>query len=151
MSAGRSLWLGAVLFAAPLPAAAQEMCTALDRIAAAARERTPFASLAATNDALVPGFRGSDCVVSPGVGVVCWRAIAPEALARGAMERTLRECLGREPILRPGRQPRTGREAGLVFVARGLRYALSTLCSPQCGTGMQASFVIAPERARRRR
>ena len=43
----RSLWLLPSVFAAAAPAAAQEMCAALNRIAAAAREALPFASLEA--------------------------------------------------------------------------------------------------------
>ena len=54
------LWLGPALLAAPLPAAAQDMCAALDRLAASSREPVPFASLQERNARGVeadPGFR----------------------------------------------------------------------------------------------
>ena len=147
-----SLLLVPVLLGWAAPAAAQEMCAALDRIAAASRERVPFASLASAAQAgtLVPGYRDGDCTVRR-TGVTCWRNLAPERLELGAMEQALRECLRREPLLRPGRQPRDPGEADLVFVARGLRYEADTECSPRCAAGMLASFGVRFENQRRRR
>lgn len=153
MSARWRLWLAALLAAAPVPAFAQEMCASLGRIAAASRERVPFASLAgaARDGSLLPGFRDGDCLVRPRTGVTCWRNLAPEQLELDAVEAAVRACLGREPLLRPGRQPRNPDEADLVFVARGLRYEFDTQCSPRCAAGMLASFGIRFDRARRPR
>jgi hypothetical protein len=149
VSARRSLWLASLVAAAPAPAFATDMCAALDRIAAASRERVPFASLvqAARDGTLVPGYRGGDCLVRPRAGVTCWRNLAPEQLELGAVEGAVRDCLRRAPILQPGRQPRNRDDADLVFVARGLRYEFDTECSPRCAAGMLASFAIRFQRA----
>jgi hypothetical protein len=150
VSARRSLWLATLLAAAPAEAFATDMCAALDRIAVASRERVPFASLAqaARDGTLVPGYRGGDCLVRPRAGVTCWRNLAPEQLEPRAVERAVRDCLGRAPVLDPGRQPRNPDEADLVFVARGLRYEFDTECSPRCAAGMLASLGIRLDGAR---
>jgi hypothetical protein len=150
MSARRSLWLAALLAAAPAPAFAQEMCAALDRIEAASREPVPFASImqAGREGTLVPGFREGECGYATGstTAIVCWRRIAGESLSVEAMERTLRDCLGRAPVLRPDRQPRAWGEPDLVFTRRGLRYEFMTQCTPQCAAGMLAWLAIKIER-----
>ena len=148
-----SAWIMVTLAALPAPAAAQEMCAALDRIAASSRERVPFASLAQAgrDGTLVPGFREGECgpATGPATAIVCWRRIAPESLSLDAMERTLRDCLGRAPLLRPDRLPRAWGDPDLVFTRRGLRYEFSTRCTPQCAAGMLATFAIKLERGRR--
>lgn len=73
MTARRSLWLVAFLVAAPAPAAASDICAALDRIATASREAPPFASIRrglAGGEAVVPGFRTEECRVGP-AGIAC--------------------------------------------------------------------------------
>jgi hypothetical protein len=65
----RRLAIAAVVILLPAPAAAQTVCGALDRIAAAARERAPFASVRAAlanGEAVVPGFEARDCDVRLG-------------------------------------------------------------------------------------
>ena len=153
MSARRSLWLAALLAAAPAQALAQDMCASLDRIAAASRERVPFASLvqAAREGTLVPGYDAGHCMITPESAVICWRRIAPESLLLSVMEPLLRGCLGRAPILRPDRQPRAYGEPDLVFTRRGLRYALDTECTPYCAVGMMAHLAITIEPRRRPR
>lgn len=151
----RIVWLGAAMLALPLPAAAQEMCAALDRIAAASRERVPFASImeAAREGTLVPGFREGDCryATDSTTAIVCWRRIAGESLSVEAMERTLRDCLGRAPLRRPDRQPRAWGAPDLVFTRRGLRYEFMAQCTPQCAAGMLAWLAIKIERPQRPR
>lgn len=62
-------WLGVALVALPLPAAAQNVCGAIERLAAAAREQSPFASTRialAGGQEVVPGFRPGECSVQDG-------------------------------------------------------------------------------------
>lgn len=64
-----SIAASAILLAAPMPAAAQDVCGALGRIAAAAREPVPFASVSralARGETVDPGFRPDDCRVAAG-------------------------------------------------------------------------------------
>jgi hypothetical protein len=54
----------AAVAALPAPAAAQGICTALERFAAAARETPPFGSVRralAAGEVVVPGFQARDC------------------------------------------------------------------------------------------
>ncbi len=149
----RGLWLGAFLAAAPAPALAQDMCAALDRIAAASRERVPFGSLhqAARDGTLVPRFREQDCRVLSGRGLHCYRNLAPRALDISQMLPTLRDCLRRAPVHEP-RQPRlTYDDAALVFRARGLRYTVRNDCNRSCRAGLLASLDISLDRTRNRR
>ena len=146
-------WLAAavVTMALPAPAAAADLCTALNRIVAASREAVPFASLreAALGGTLVPGFREQDCAVRPGIGIACYRNIAPANLERGAMERALRECLGVAPVPGPERRWRGEREPALAFVASGLRYEVTTGCDHSCRAGLLAYFDVMFEGERR--
>jgi hypothetical protein len=153
MRARRSLWVAALLAAAPAPALAQDMCASLDRIAAASRDRPAFASLrrAAWDGTLVPGYRDRDCTITPGIRVLCYRNLAPASLELDAIGRALRDCLGREPVLRPDREGRTYGDPDLLFVVRGLRYRVNNHCDRHCRAGLITSFEISFERARRRR
>lgn len=60
----KSLWTIAAIAALPAPAAAQEICNAMNRIVAAARETPRFASVQralANGEAIVPGFSADRC------------------------------------------------------------------------------------------
>ena len=63
----KCLWMIAAIAALPAPAAAADVCTALQRIVASAQEPTPFESVrrsAAAGEAVVPGFLPEDCRIS---------------------------------------------------------------------------------------
>lgn len=146
----KTLWTTLALAALPAPAFAQEMCAALDRIAAASGDPVPFASLvdAARSGDLVPGFGEQDCQVTAGTSISCFRNLASPALELDAMERTLRDCLRRAPVTRTAR-PGLIPDRELVFVASGLRYRVSNDCDRRCRAGLLAYFEIAFEAAAR--
>lgn len=65
----KSLWTIGAIMALPAPAAATEICTALDRLATAAHEPEPFASVGqalANGEAILPGFSAAECRVASG-------------------------------------------------------------------------------------
>jgi hypothetical protein len=69
----KCLWTVAAVAALPAPAAAADICTALQRIVASAGEPVPFDSVrraAAGGEAVVPGFLPEDCSVT-GEAVSC--------------------------------------------------------------------------------
>ncbi len=69
----KSLWIIAATMALPAPAAAADICTAIDRMAVSAREAAPFASVRralAGGEAVVPGFEVRDCRVGA-AGLAC--------------------------------------------------------------------------------
>jgi hypothetical protein len=69
----KSLWTIAAITALPAPAAAQQICNAMNRIAAAARETPPFGSIRralAHREAVVPGFSAERCRASA-TGIDC--------------------------------------------------------------------------------
>lgn len=144
MPAFRKLAVAAVLMAAPAPALAQGWCAALDRIAAAAREPAPFASLreAEANGAvLVPGYRVGACRVTVGHEVACWRNLAPESLEVAAVEAALRDCLGTALVPDPS-GPDPGRSRAVAFLAGGLRYRAGANCTQYCRAGLITSFRV---------
>lgn len=138
----RTISIGAALVALPVPAAAQEMCAALNRIAAAAREPEPFASLG--DGQLVPGYHY--CRVQTGTAartgeVFCHRQLAPRSLIAETVGPQIRDCLGATAV--PGAQswsPIEYRTADLVITVQ-------SHCDERCHVGRLASLHIRRRRA----
>lgn len=66
----KSLWTIATVLALPAPAAAQNVCAAIERFAVAMREPEPFGSIRqalANGEAILPGFAAADCRAADGV------------------------------------------------------------------------------------
>lgn len=141
----KSLWtIAATLAALPLPAAAQEMCAALQRIEAAAREPVPFASLEA-GQGVVPGYEY--CRVETGtparIGrILCHRQLAPASLAAGVVGPKVEACLGIPP-----EPSRAFARSGFVFRSRLLEIRVSSHCNEHCHVGRLASFTVLIRRA----
>ena len=136
------LWLGAALAAAPVPAAAQEMCAALHRIAAAAREPVPFASLP-DGAALVPGYEY--CRVETGTGaragrVLCNRQLAPKSLIAATVGGQVRDCLGGTPV------PQEWPDNDVVLRTADLVVTVESHCDERCHVGRLASLTIERRR-----
>jgi hypothetical protein len=139
----RSFLIGLALVAAPLPAAAQDMCAALNRIAAAAREAVPFASL--SDGQLVPGYHY--CRVQTGTAarageVFCHQQLAPKSLIAGTVGAQVRECLGAVPISIPRRYP----SSTLVYGTDELWISVESHCDERCHVGRLASLAIRRRR-----
>lgn len=136
----KSLWTIAAIAALPAPAMAQDMCTALQRIAAAAREPVPFASLE-TARGLVPGY--SYCRVETGTtarsgGVFCHSQFAPKSLIAEAVGAQVRDCLGAVPGRTHDRLP----PATLTYLTDQLSISVSSHCDERCHVGRIASLDI---------
>ena len=138
----RNLWIGVALFALPLPAAAQEMCAALNRIAAAAREPVPFAKLG--DGQLVPG--SHYCRVQTGTAarageVFCHQQLAPKSLIAEAVGAQVRDCLG--AIAVPGPQS----WSPLEYRTADLAITVQSHCDERCHVGRLASLHIRRRQA----
>ncbi|HEY5710957.1 MAG TPA: hypothetical protein VIT38_03590 [Allosphingosinicella sp.] len=135
------LTAAALLAALPGPAFAQNMCVAVNRIAAAGREPVPFLSLEreVAKVVIVPGFRAGTCRVEPGTSISCSRNLAPRSLDVEELGPVLRDCLqaAPAPAERFPPDPRL-----LVFIAEGLRYEIHNNCTDTCRAGMLASFRV---------
>ena len=136
----KCLWMVAAVAALPAPAAAQNMCAALNRIAAAAREPVPFASLEDGRE-LVPGYRY--CRVETGTaaragGVFCHTQFAPKGLIAEAVGPQVRDCLGAVPGRSLDRFP----PAALIYRTDHLSVSVSSHCDERCHVGRLASIDI---------
>lgn len=141
----KSLWTIAAIAALPAPAAAQDMCASLQRIAAAAREPVPFASLADGTE-LVPGYRY--CRVETGTaardgGVSCHTQLAPESLIAETVGAQVRDCLGAVPGRILDRFP----PATLTYSTDQLSISVSSHCNERCHVGRLASIDLRRRRA----
>jgi hypothetical protein len=139
----KSLWTIAAMVALPAPAAAQEMCAALQRIAAAVREPVPFASLEKVRTPLVPGY--DYCRVETGTaaragGVFCHQQMAPESLIAGTVGAQVRDCLGAVPL------PRQGFASADAYQTDSLSIGVSSRCDDRCHVGRIASLTIQRRR-----
>jgi len=139
----KSLWTIAAMLALPAPAAAQEMCAALPRRAAAAREPVPFGSLEDGRE-LVPGYRY--CRVETGTarrdgGVFCHTSLAPESLIAETVGAQVRECLGAVPL------PRQQYASGDDYRTDTLLISVSSHCDDRCHVGRLASIELRRRRA----
>jgi hypothetical protein len=129
--------------ALPLPAAAQDMCVALRRIAAAAGEPVPFASLEPGGRSLVPGY--DYCRVETGTparagGVFCHQQFAPKSLIADAVGAQVQDCLRVTPV----QQERPAN--GLVYRTADLLITVESRCDERCHVGRVASLSIARRR-----
>jgi len=136
----RSLWLLAALALAPTPAFAQDMCAALNRIAEAAAEPEPFASLR-DGTSLVPGY--DYCRVETGTaarsgGIFCHRQLAPRSLIAETVGAQVRDCLGAVPGRILDRFP----PAALTYRTDGLSISVTSHCDERCHVGRLASIEI---------
>jgi hypothetical protein len=132
----------AALLAMPLPAAAQDMCAALNRIAAAAREPVPFSSLR-DGRGLVPGYGW--CRVHSGTGeqaveVYCNTSLAPRSLIAATVGAQIRDCLGAVRV--PGRPFSISEE----YRTDTLSISVSSHCDERCHVGRLASILITRRR-----
>ena len=139
----KSLWTIAAIVALPVPAAAQEMCAALNRIAAAAREPVPFGSLKDGRE-LVPGYR--HCRVETGTAmrdgrVFCHTSLAPESLIAETVGAQVRDCLAAVVV------PREPFADGDVYRSETLLISVSSHCDNRCHVGRLASIDIRRRRA----
>lgn len=138
----RSVLIGLALVGLPMPAAAQEMCAALTRIAAAAREPVPFASL--TDGQLVPGYHY--CRVETGTAarageVFCSQQFAPKSLVAEIVGAQVRDCLGAVAAPRPQTwSPQEYRTADLAIT-------VESHCDERCHVGRLASLHIRRRQA----
>jgi hypothetical protein len=138
---GKALLVAGALVLLPGSAAAQEMCAALNRIAAAAREPVPFSSLA--DGPLVPGYHycrvQTESAARAGE-VFCHRQLAPGSLIAEVVGAQVRDCLSAIPV--PGPQawsPLEYRTADLVISVR-------SHCDERCHVGRLASLHIRRRR-----
>ncbi len=135
----KSLWIVAAIMALPAPAAAQEMCAALNRIAAASREPVPFASLEGGPSSLVPGY--DYCRVETGTamrdgGVFCNRRLAPKSLIAATVGAQVQDCLGGTSV--PQEWPDNDR----VYRTGELVITVESHCDERCHVGRLASLTI---------
>lgn len=140
----KSLWTIAAVAAVPLPAAAQDMCAALNRIAAAAGEPAPFASLEGHEGGLVPGY--NYCRVETGtrarVGrVMCHSQMAPKTLIAETVGAQVRDCLHAAPGL-PERYSQAS-----VYRTPTLTISVESHCDEHCHVGRLASIEMRRRRA----
>jgi len=140
----KSLWIVAAITALPAPAAASgEMCAALNRIAAAAQEPVPFASLERSQASLVPGY--DHCRVETGTvaragGVFCHQRFAPKSLIADVVAPQVRECLGAEPV------PPERYSNASVFRTADMTISIESRCDERCHVGRIASITIQRRR-----
>lgn len=138
----KCLWMLAAIMTVPAPAIAGDICSTLDRIAAAARERPAFASLGralAEDEAVVPGFWPRDCRVSPG-GIDC-DDISFNTRNFDGWPNPL-TCRGLTAV--PPTGPRPGQERQFAYLLSGLRIEYGFSCRG-CAGGSHGYFHAAFE------
>jgi len=122
-----------------MPAAAQEMCAGLNRIAAAAREPLPFASLDRAREEIVPGL-GNHCWIATVEGqrtFVCSRGqFAPASLEREALGPMVRDCLGAE------RLPARHFDSTWRYRTPDLVVTVGSHCNERCHVGRSAMLTF---------
>ena len=136
----RAVPIALTLLVLPAPAAAQEMCAALNRVAAAALEEPAFASLGDRREEVVPGFNQGCRISHPQEGptLVCSRGqFAPESLIAEALGRRVRDCLSAVP-----QPPARPFDRGLRYMTRDLVITVSSHCSERCHVGRSAMLKV---------
>lgn len=144
----KAFWFGTVLIAAPLPVAAQEICAALDRIAASSREPVPFESIRralAAGEAVVPGFPPEECSVTA-EAVSCHHHSMTLTSFDGWPDPL--NCAGLVPAA-PTTRGAWHRDRQYAFAAAGLRIDYGTHCMACAGPG-STHFRAGFERRRKR-
>lgn len=140
----RPLPIAMAVFVLPLPAAAQDMCAALARIEAAAREAPAFTSLDGPRRELVPGY-GPNCwtgTTDEGRFLTCSRSqFAPAGLIAATIGPVIRDCLGAAP-LRPARYS----PGVLRYGTPKLEVTVHSNCNERCHVGRGASITFRPRR-----
>ncbi len=142
----RMLWVAGLLTALPAPAAAQDICAALDRIRTAAREPVPFASLASAlerGEEVVPGFRATDCVANAR-GLACNVMTRPIRMFDGWPDPL--PCRGLTLVSEGRARPRVP-DWQRVYRMEGLRLSFGVRCSACAGPAF-GGFGIGFERER---
>ncbi len=139
----KSLWAIPALVALPAPAFAQDMCAALNRIEAAARETPAFASLAEAGVALVPGYRfcrvETETVAREG-RILCHRTLAPKNLEEAVVGPQVRDCLNATAVPRP--DPWSPNE----YRTASLSITVASHCDERCHVGRIASLTVTIRR-----
>lgn len=137
-----------VALPAPAPAAAADVCAALNRIIASSRETPPFASVRralANGEAIVPGFDAANCEVSSTTGINC----GDHDMNAGKFGDwpDLRACLGVEAVAE--RSPRPARRDWTrTYVTSGLRIEYGVECIGCAGPSWSRFSVSFEGRAR---
>jgi hypothetical protein len=135
--------LGAALVAMPGAAAAKDVCSALNRIAAAARETPPFDSLGramAEGEIILPGFANESCTIAAG-HFSCRDMTFVVANFQGWPEPLT--CPGLSPAV-PSREPRGRQGRQHAYILSGVRIEYGVSCQG-CAGGAAAYFAAGPE------
>lgn len=138
----KSLWMFVAIVMLPAPATAQDMCAALNRIATAAREPVPFASLEDGRE-LVPGYRYCRVETETGArvgAVMCHTSLAPKSLIAETVGAQVRDCLGAVPL------PRERFASGDSYRTDTLLITVESHCDERCHVGRLASIDIRRRR-----
>jgi hypothetical protein len=131
----KSLWTIAAILALPAPAAAQDVCAALQRIVAAAGEAVPFDSVrkaSAAGEPVVPGFAPQECDVAA-AAVSCSHRSGGGVVTFDSWPRTL-ACDGFELVASEGAGPRN-RDWTRTYRAGALRIEFGSACRACAGPG----------------
>jgi hypothetical protein len=149
----RSLWVVVALATAPMPAAAADICDALTRIAASARETPAFGSVQralANGEAVVPGFGPQSCHASA-TGVECGM-IGMAARWEQTDWPAAVSCPGFTPMdpaaigARPGMR---GRDSRRSYAGPGVLVSFGLDCGPCRGPASSFFSVTIDTRTRR--
>lgn len=146
---GKLLLAGLAMFALPMPAAAiaPDVCGAIARISAAARERPAFASLRralAAEQTVVPGFAAGECEVAAD-GIECNEMRSGSAFDNWPDLATCAGVIAYEPRPRPIRfRSNRSYRLGRFVLSRGV------YC-PGCAAVGPSFFIMRFERPEERR
>lgn len=144
------LWAVPLLAALPAPAAATELCAAVQRLVDASRETPPFASVQRARDngaAIVPGFLPTHCRVAPATGIVCsYASFSRTAFADWPDPGDCPGVRRAEPVAGP--RTDRGYDWQRTYLASGLRIEYGLRCSG-CAGGTEARFTASLEGQRR--
>jgi hypothetical protein len=147
----KSLLVACALVAMPAPAAAADLCAALDRIIASSRERPAFASVRralAYGEVIVPGFDAAHCEASATTGIICYESSMNVENFDDWPD--LRACLGAgsEVARDVSPIPPIRRDWSRTYVASGLRFQYGVHCLG-CAGPASSRFTVTFDRQRR--
>lgn len=145
----KTLWIAATLVALPASAAAEgqeDVCGALGRIIAAARENPAFGSVAeqlAARNPVIPDFRAEQCEVRAGEGLFCDVSTMGRAIFADWPD--LASCPGvteaEQVLTMDPPPPRTRNAWTRVYQARNVFIAYGVTC-PLCAGPATARFSV---------
>jgi hypothetical protein len=144
---GRSVVLAGAVIAMPLPAAAKDVCAALNRIAAAADETPPFESVRramAEGEIVVPGFAIETCSIEEAQFSCSDMTFAVHNFAAWPEPLT---CPGLSPAT-PSRQPRGLQDRQHAYLLSGVRIEYGVSCWG-CAGGAAVYFTAGRDARRR--